>query len=80
MTFHILGSSSSQLTDIFQRGRYTTNQKSNTIGKDWKSGDFSFVKNERWRAAKKRGLDQEISEESLGRRMEEQGWENIPDS
>jgi len=26
MTFHILGISSSQLTHIFQRGRYTTNQ------------------------------------------------------
>ena len=26
MTFHILGISSSQLTNIFQRGRYTTNQ------------------------------------------------------
>ena len=26
MTFHVLGMSSSQLTHIFQRGRYTTNQ------------------------------------------------------
>ena len=26
MTFHILGMSSSQVTSIFQRGRYTTNQ------------------------------------------------------
>ena len=26
MNFHILGMSSSQLTHIFQRGRYTTNQ------------------------------------------------------
>ena len=28
MTFHILGMSSSQLTNIFQRGRYTTNHSS----------------------------------------------------
>ena len=32
LLFHILGMSSSQLTHIFQRGRYTTNQKHLLLG------------------------------------------------